>query len=1024
VVVNVTTATVVTPARVAGAVPVALQFATAVPPPGWVELSGTIAPDFTYAPPTAVSVIPSSGPPGTVVTIAGTNFEGTTAVLVGTASAGAPTGLNATFTQMNSTVPAGLAAGAYTFGIVNATGTTTQTVTFTVTPGPTSTPTATGGVNVTGTINGVTPAAGPQASANVVMVNQSTGTAYGVKTAANGTFTLQVQPGTYRLSVAANDGGQTGCIPGASTPCGHLIYQQVVVVSSGGLNLGTITLTAKSVTQTLPSTCLPPAFTSACTGGIAGEARDATTGNPLVGAVVNAVGPENHSTTVGADGRFFVGVVAGTYTVTLVPTSGVCNAGAITLGPTDLCNDSLGMVAGTIADPSFLVVGGAALPTPSANALGTGILQGVIPMIFRDTDTSRTGGVDVETDTIRILNGGEQRTVACLDFFGSDADGRRTTQQRQCLDLNPNASGILSGDIVPSGIMGFAEVYSVDLDGLPTSIPPGTDQAAFCQQTVNQVTTGCIYGIGDLHTVMTHRVVDADNAIAGVNGLTCEDVFNTVAACGINATGLGVIPQTTLGINQNQILPVVQKNAGGTPAKWDTIIHACQASGVPATQPVVFEFWGVASGPGYSNPYLYNRTADPGGCVTFNLRDLPFLENGPYAVNVTSTGLLGPQISTTFGGNFSRPNTFTLASIMYSRMGRGAMAQNGYTPASGGSTTGACSSGATPGFTTICSSKFYGPLIYSDYSTGGGSWSSANAVGNFPTTTTGGSTAVTLTVIDEAGTTRGVINHRPGGDSTTVFWLGVQPGTENRGVWVQGRLVIPLDRNFRGSFIADAADTTGTFNSSSRRPFALVAHTNYARNSFMSYNTIREEAINPAQFGLPPRANDTRPCAMLINTQLNTPPGPPRSVVNPTSTSVAPVGSTCTWAPEIHGSVPQEFTPRGPGQLAAGVRMFNPGANVLTTDVVYFDVAGVEWPDSRTTFSIGPFSTATIFTGTDFRLPPNFNGSVYIMTTCGQIGLTTCYAGTASVAQILDYGTTARDTSFAYNLPTQAGFTQ
>src|SRR5204862_56606 len=98
---------------------------------------------------------------------------------------------------------------------------------------------------------------------------------------------------------------------------------------------------------------------------------------------------------------------------------------------------------------------------------------GIIPMVFRDTDTSRTGGVDVETDAIRVINAGASRTLACLDFYGSDSQGRRTSNERRCLDLNPNAVGMFTGTMVPSGIMGYAEVFSVDLDG-PCNQPTTT----------------------------------------------------------------------------------------------------------------------------------------------------------------------------------------------------------------------------------------------------------------------------------------------------------------------------------------------------------------------------------------------------------------------------------------------------------------------------------------------------------------------------------------------------------------------
>ena len=685
--------------------------------------------------------------------------------------------------------------------------------------------------------------------------------------------------------------------------------------------------------------------------------------------------------------------------------------------------------AGWNAGGEFLVVGASALPTPNITQLGQGVLEGIIPFIMKDTDTSRTGGIDVETDSVRVMNGGPFRTIACLDFFGSDADGRRTTSQRQCLDLNPQAAGIFTGDaLLPSGLMGYAEVYSIDLDGPATGPCAGAVPALTATPTAVPTgvsAVGCAYGVSNLYTSVTQRVVTAGNAIGAANGLTCQDVIGSVAACGSGAS-------TTVAANQMMTLPVVIKNYGGTPDKWDTIVQACQASGVPARQPLLVEFWSVNGAPGgFAAPFLYNTSADPGGCVTFNLRDLAFLPDGsPYVVNVTSTGLVG-TVPVTPGGGLTFPNTFFVSSVMYT-MGSGAFPggaathTSGYAPLTGGANT----AGTTPlpggpvCLNAICSSKLYGPLIYSDYVTGGGSWWTGIALSNFPSTGSSGSTAVTLTVIDESGVTRGVVNDRPGADSTTVFWLGVQPGTENRGVWNRGRLLVPLDRNFRGAFIMDVADATGTLSSSTRRPFAMVQSTNYARKAHTSYNAVRDEAINPTSFGLPAQANDSRVCSMQINTQLNNPPGPTGLTTVPSSANTGAAnpatGGTCLWAPEIHGAVPQ-LTARSE---ASGVRMFNPTGGVITVDVLYFDSAGIEWTDSRTTFSIGPFSTATIFTGTDFRLPPNFNGSVYIAATCSTGSGPTCTAPLAAMSATIDYSVTDHDTARAMNLPAQSGFTQ
>jgi hypothetical protein len=114
---------------------------------------------------------------------------------------------------------------------------------------------------------------------------------------------------------------------------------------------------------------------------------------------------------------------------------------------------------------------------------------------------------------------------------------------------------------------------------------------------------------------------------------------------------------------------------------------------------------------------------------------------------------------------------------------------------------------------------------------------------------------------------------------------------------------------------------------------------------------------------------------------------------------------TCMWAAEA------VRVSRGP---TTGIRLFNTGSVAESVDVLYFDSAGVEWTDSRTTFTIGPFSTATLFLGTDNRLPAQFTGSVYLQSN----------QDVTAIANVIDYGVTTRDSSRSYNLPTQAGLTQ
>ena len=72
-------------------------------------------------------------------------------------------------------------------------------------------------------------------SAHIVMVDQVSGAGFGTHTGSNGSFSLSVPPGTYRMSIADNDDdrGQTDCAATAGTPCGHLILTQIVTVPAG-----------------------------------------------------------------------------------------------------------------------------------------------------------------------------------------------------------------------------------------------------------------------------------------------------------------------------------------------------------------------------------------------------------------------------------------------------------------------------------------------------------------------------------------------------------------------------------------------------------------------------------------------------------------------------------------------------------------------------------------------------------------------------------------------------------------------
>src|SRR4029453_12023657 len=197
--------------------------------------------------------------------------------------------------------------------------------------------------------------------------------------------------------------------------------------------------------------------------------------------------------------------------------------------------------------------------------------------------------------------------------------------------------------------------------------------------------------------------------------------------------------------------------------------------GVPGPQPLVMQI--IATGDTRGGPWLETRSADPGGCIALNMNDLTYLPNGTFVVLLTSTGLVGPVVS---AANLALPNAFFGAAVHYSRgaagwSGGAAMAQVGISAVGGACfstaaspTFGTCTPSSTTltGTTTFGASRLFGPLVYSDYTVGGGAWwSGISLMDTLTSQSGGGSLSFTLTVYDEAGVVRGVVNQRASGDS-------------------------------------------------------------------------------------------------------------------------------------------------------------------------------------------------------------------------------------------------------------------
>jgi hypothetical protein len=998
----------------------------------------TVTNAFTYFNPSLNSVGPSSGPPGTTLSLLGNNLEGTTSVrfaLLPNATPCAPaTSTAATATVVNSNqltvvAPTSLAAGTYVLCVVNAQGTFVQDVSFsttavaTVTPAVTPFPTPIGGFDLTvnvrvspliplnavgggcgqivgdapGFLLSPAPAPGsPLNRVNVVAVNINDANSARVAvtgelgTAGQAVF-RGLTPGIYRVTTADNSNDyipvdivtgtppNTTVVSAASSPAGHLIDTRVVTLPlRDPLN---VDLTCKT-------SGIAPAIGEqengqivaniAGTSTVFGYLVDWFTGLPIPGATilvnqnVNATGAGNPdqanpqagtqlaSVLTDANGRFeTLEIPSGPVVVRVAPALGlncvVQRADIVTLIPNELglpnqgigpqitpsintCTDAMQLRPGRSHDPAFI---GA-----SAGAGVAGTMQGVIPMVYRDADITRTGGIRIETTMVRLSNAGPMRTVACIDWHNSDSNGTRIGTERDCLDLAAGAVGIFTniGDLIPAGIMGMAEFFSIDQDGPSLgSVDPGQP--------------GTIYGISDLQATVSYTVREAGNAIAGNNALSAEDL--TISGGDANTAG-GIA--------------TVFKNYSGTAHRHSSVVQACNTTGVPVRQPVVFSFFGITGQRGATGASegIHTLSADPGGCVSFNMNDITFLRDGTYAVRIISTGLQTPPLQNfLFPGRINdfgqfddqriyRPSSFFATSITYSRTGNMANSLHGYRATNS-------AGGTAPG---LQFGQLFGALVFNDYN----GWNTGISVANFASYGDGGTATVNLTFYDESSRVVGTIGDSVGGESARTFYLPALP--------------FQLPPGFKGMVVVQGVPAEFSDESGLQ---AYANHVNYARNHNISYMFTTDEYLRA------PPAPDSRPCVGLGRFTG----GNVQFLQNIQS---------CLWVTEAVKQAPGGI-PNGP---TTGVRLFNPTNEIAEVELVYYDSAGFEWVDGRTLFNIPAFTQATIFLGTERRLPEVWSGQIYVKSSKPIVG----------VANVVNYGVTGRDESRAFNLPNQSGKTQ
>jgi hypothetical protein len=720
---------------------------------------------------------------------------------------------------------------------------------------------------------------------------------------------------------------------------------------------------------------LPNGYVGACTAG--GNANNVVAppnpaNTPLFPCQVNATQPAPGNVVLPPGTQ-------GTSQVTF-PVAANGNVPAIVAPTTGVWNDGL----------TFVLVPSAATVQPFPGQTTVRRLDAVVPGIYRNPDTSYTG-VDVETVQVRVVNNGTLRTGAQIEWWTTSSDDIPSLIKTDTLDLNPGAVGIFARSIIPDGCTRcHAEVYTTDLDVVPFNNPYGTFTPA---PNVN----GNVYGLSDLQVTVSHRVVDAGNALAGGNGMTYEDLIPTGQS-----------------VNQGYVIPVVYKNYGGGAHKWNSIVSGCLTRGVPGAQPIVFEFW--ATGETRGGPYNVTRSTNPGGCLVINLGlfdpndpdyydPIAGLPDGTYSVYITSTaGLPVPQPP-------EKPGGFFASALNYTVTGRMAVLSNGAPPLgneacppiinpSGGSAgqllncqvnTGAAIpvAPANPAFREL-----YGPLVFKRYN----DWNSGVAVVNFRSrfaTQTGfaggggGGSGVSIAMYGEDGTLFGVYLDRLGDLTGRIFYLPTLP--------------IQLPDGFRGTSIISIGDNTA-----STRTGANVTSVNYERNQAISYNYVRQDQLTA------PASPFTRPCNAPVQstTDAFTPVAPPPGQQFTDCLFVPDAQRRFGGAPR--GSAATFEVGLGP---TTGVRFFNPDVNKLGLPAylvaTYIDAAGVIWTDSFTALNVPAYGTATIFMGADARLPDIFDGSMYVQTT----------QPLAAIGNVVDYRVTDHDASYAYNIPNKSGMT-
>jgi hypothetical protein len=414
-------------------------------------------------------------------------------------------------------------------------------------------------------------------------------------------------------------------------------------------------------------------------------------------------------------------------------------------------------------------------------------LQAMVPFVANGAPTAALGGWDLQTNEIRVVNGGAQRTVAEVRFYASDGlGGAAVLAGTQTADLVPGGARTFRSPEMPGGFLGWVGVWSFDADG-----------------------PGGVYTVSELIVESMISARNAGNASEAMSGWARGEVIS---------------PAT------NSMIPLVYKNYGGTEDKWSTLLVA---NNLGDQAPVVFVFRSNDTTRGDARTCriacTITRYAQRGGMITLNMGDttdpdIALLPDGTFRVDITAGG--PSPISGVQGilpGTVSPPipGGYTALGIHLTVTGRMMTESRSQVRLS------VAPSNLWIGSPDVESTGvLFAPLVFNNSN----GWNSGIAISASQTT---GSTAVSVTVTfhNEDGGFVGQVSNQM--SSSNAAWYIYLPALQF------------LPDKYRGTARIDSTSANGTTvaNLNGIGMAAAVFHVNYDRNAAISYDAIGRTAV-------------------------------------------------------------------------------------------------------------------------------------------------------------------------------------